>query len=208
MTGCCRRRRCRRCLPSSISSRAPTVRPVHPSIAPDRRCLGSARQGDEIYAATLQDTTAGGAAPETWLRNGGLCRLPRRQGRRDQALSVLDQAEPCAGQAGNRGTSRQDRKGEKIEPFVAGPSEGASEILLDSPPRLTRRRRAVRSSLSAIRSGAEAQQRRCLVQLAAVSEQLKDGEGYRPLSPDHGQLAVEGAFGPATRPQPRRSRPA
>ncbi|TIQ40578.1 MAG: hypothetical protein E5X47_32610, partial [Mesorhizobium sp.] len=68
--------------------------------------------------------------------------------------------------------------GDKIEPLVATPADGASEILLDLATALNRGggEPFVRLYLQyalALKPDSDA----ALVQLAAVAEQLKDGEG-------------------------------
>lgn len=141
---------------------------------------GLPEKADAIYAATLQDTATGSAAPETWMRNAqAYASFLARKGDKDKALSVLDQAEAFAsGKVEISALRDKITKGEKIEPFVAGPSDGASEILLDLATALNRGggEPFVRLYLQyalALRPDSDA----ALVQLAAVSEQLKDGEG-------------------------------
>ncbi|CAN7417807.1 tetratricopeptide repeat protein [Mesorhizobium amorphae] len=141
---------------------------------------GLPEKADQIYAATLADTAAGGAAPETWMRNAqAYASFLSRRGEKAKALSVLDQAEAFA-PGKLEITTLRDRinKGDKIEPLVAGPSEGASEILLDLATALNRGggEPFVRLYLQyalALKPNSDA----ALVQLAAVAEQLKDGEG-------------------------------
>lgn len=141
---------------------------------------GQSEKADAIYAATLADTTAGGASPETWMRNAqAYASFLVRKGDKDKALSVLDQAEAFSpGKLEIAALRDRISKGEKIEPFVAGPSDGASEILLDLATALNRGggEPFVRLYLQyalALKPESDA----ALVQLAAVSEQLKDGEG-------------------------------
>jgi Flp pilus assembly protein TadD len=155
---------------------------------------GMSEKADQIYAATLADTAAGGAAPETWMRNAqAYASFLARKGDKAMALSVLDQAEAFA-PGKLEITTLRDRinKGDKIEPLVAGPSDGASEILLDLATALNRGggEPFVRLYLQyalALRPDSDA----ALVQLAAVAEQLKDGEGaialYRRI-PDSSPL--------------------
>ncbi|MER8438428.1 tetratricopeptide repeat protein [Mesorhizobium sp. M1312] len=141
---------------------------------------GRPEKADAIYAATLQDTATGSAAPETWMRNAqAYAAFLARKGDKDKALSVLDQAEAFApGKVEISALRDRISKGEEVEPFVAGPSDGASEILLDLATALNRGggEPFVRLYLQyalALRPDSDA----ALVQLAAVSEQLKDGEG-------------------------------
>lgn len=141
---------------------------------------GLPEKADAIYAATLADTATGGAAPETWMRNAqAYASFLARKGDKDKALSVLDQAEAFApGKVEISALRDKITKGEKIEPFVAGPSDGASEVLLDLATALNRGggepfvRLYLRYAL-ALKPDSDA----ALVQLAAVAEQLKDGEG-------------------------------
>jgi tetratricopeptide (TPR) repeat protein len=155
---------------------------------------GLPEKADAIYAATLQDTATGAAAPETWMRNAqAYASFLARKGDKDKALSVLDQAEAFApGKVEISALRNKVTKGEKIEPFVSGPSDGASEILLDLATALNRGggEPFVRLYLQyalALKPDSDA----ALVQLAAVSEQLKDGEGaiafYRRI-PDSSPL--------------------
>ncbi|ESX83150.1 MULTISPECIES: tetratricopeptide repeat protein [unclassified Mesorhizobium] len=137
-------------------------------------------RADALYTATLQDTAAGGAAPETWMRNAqAYASFLARKGDKAKALSVLDQAETFApGKVEIAALRDKINKGERIQPFAAGPSDGASEILLDLATALNRGggEPFVRLYLQyalALRPDNDA----ALVQLAAVAEQLKDGEG-------------------------------
>ncbi|MER8961867.1 tetratricopeptide repeat protein [Mesorhizobium sp. M0701] len=137
-------------------------------------------RADALYTAIVQDTAAGGAAPETWMRNAqAYASFLARKGDKAKALSVLDKAEAFApGKVEIAALRDKINKGEKIEPFVAGPSDGASEILLDLATALNRGggEPFVRLYLQyalALRPDNDA----ALVQLAAVAEQLKDGEG-------------------------------
>ncbi|MER8630099.1 tetratricopeptide repeat protein [Mesorhizobium opportunistum] len=151
-------------------------------------------KAEAIYAATMQDTAAGGAAPETWMRNAqAYASFLARKGDKDKAVSVLDQAEAFSPGKLEIVTLRDKiAKGDKIAPFVSGPSDGASEILLDLATALNRGggEPFVRLYLQyalALRPDSDA----ALVQLAAVAEQLKDGEGaialYRRI-PDSSPL--------------------
>ncbi|TPJ43181.1 tetratricopeptide repeat protein [Mesorhizobium sp. B2-5-4] len=155
---------------------------------------GMPEKAEAIYAATMQDTTAGGAAPETWMRNAqAYASFLARKGDKAKAISVLDQAEAFSpGKLEIVALRDRISKGEKIAPFVSGPSDGASEILLDLATALNRGggEPFVRLYLQyalALKPDSDA----ALVQLAAVAEQLKDGEGaialYRRI-PDSSPL--------------------
>ncbi|RWF49354.1 MAG: tetratricopeptide repeat protein [Mesorhizobium sp.] len=151
-------------------------------------------KAEAIYAATMQDTAAGGAAPETWMRNAqAYASFLARKGDKAKAISVLDQAEAFSpGKLEIVALRATISKGDKIAPFVSGPSDGASEILLDLATALNRGggEPFVRLYLQyalALKPDSDA----ALVQLAAVAEQLKDGEGaialYRRI-PDSSPL--------------------
>ncbi|UCI32507.1 tetratricopeptide repeat protein [Mesorhizobium sp. B4-1-4] len=151
-------------------------------------------KAEAIYAATLQDTAAGGAAPETWMRNSqAYASFLARKGDKAKAISVLNQAEAFSpGKLEIVALRDRIAKGDKIAPFVSGPSDGASEILLDLATALNRGggEPFVRLYLQyalALKPDSDA----ALVQLAAVAEQLKDGEGaialYRRI-PDSSPL--------------------
>ncbi|MBZ9995360.1 tetratricopeptide repeat protein [Mesorhizobium sp. BH1-1-4] len=151
-------------------------------------------KAEAIYAATMQDTAAGGAAPETWMRNAqAYASFLARKGDKAKAMSVLDQAEAFSpGKLEIVALRDRIGKGDKIAPFVSGPSDGASEILLDLATALNRGggEPFVRLYLQyalALKPDSDA----ALVQLAAVAEQLKDGEGaialYRRI-PDSSPL--------------------
>ncbi|TPL73398.1 tetratricopeptide repeat protein [Mesorhizobium sp. B2-3-15] len=155
---------------------------------------GMPEKAEAIYAATMQDTTAGGAAPETWMRNAqAYASFLARKGDKAKAMSVLDQAEAFSpGKLEIVALRDRISKGNKIAPFVSGPSDGASEILLDLATALNRGggEPFVRLYLQyalALKPDSDA----ALVQLAAVAEQLKNGEGaialYRRI-PDSSPL--------------------
>ncbi|MBZ9722687.1 tetratricopeptide repeat protein [Mesorhizobium sp. CO1-1-11] len=155
---------------------------------------GMPEKAEAIYAATMQDTTAGGAAPETWMRNAqAYASFLARKGDKAKAMSVLDQAEAFSpGKLEIVALRDRISKGDKIAPFVFGPSDGASEILLDLATALNRGggEPFVRLYLQyalALKPDSDA----ALVQLAAVAEQLKNGEGaialYRRI-PDSSPL--------------------
>ncbi len=151
-------------------------------------------KAEAIYAATMQDTTAGGAAPETWMRNAqAYASFLARKGDKAKAISVLDQAEAFS-PGKLEIVSLRDRiaKGDKIAPsFPVRPTVLPKSCSI-SPPRSTVAAAStfVRLYLQyalALRPDSDA----ALVQLAAVAEQLKDGEGaialYRRI-PDSSPL--------------------
>ncbi len=140
---------------------------------------GLSDKADEAYAATVKNTSAGGASPETWLRCAeAYASFLARKGDKDKALSILDQAEGfVSGKPEITALREQITRGEKPQPLVANASEGASEILLDLATALNRGggEPFVRLYLEyalALRPDSDA----ALVQLAGVAEQMKDGE--------------------------------
>ncbi|MGB3536743.1 MAG: tetratricopeptide repeat protein [Mesorhizobium sp.] len=140
---------------------------------------GLTDKADAAYSATVGNVAAGGAAPETWLRCAqSYASFLARKGDKDKALSILDQAETFApGKIEITALRDKITKGEKVEPLVAGPSDGAAEILLDLATALNRGggEPFVRLYLEyalALKPDNDA----ALVQLASVAEQLKDSE--------------------------------
>jgi len=140
---------------------------------------GLTDKAGEIYDETIKDTAAGSAAPETWMRCAeAYASFLARQGDKDKALAVLDQAEGfAAGKPEIVALREEITKGGKPEPLVASPADGASEILLDLATALNRGggEPFVRLYLEyalALKPDSDA----ALMQLAAVAEQLKDGK--------------------------------
>lgn len=140
---------------------------------------GLTDKADAAYSSTVQNVAAGGAAPETWLRCAqSYAGFLARKGEKEKALSILDQAETFApGKIEILALRDKITKGEKVEPLVAGPSEGAAEILLDLATVLNRGggEAFVRLYLEyalALTPNNDA----ALIQLASVAEQLKDSE--------------------------------
>jgi len=133
----------------------------------------------EAYKATVDNTAAGGAAPETWLRSAeAYARFLAREGRKDEALAVLDQSEAfVTGRAEIEALRERIEKGEEIAPMVSGPADGAAEILINLATALNRGggEPFVRLYLEyalALKPNSDV----ALVQLAGVAEQMKDGE--------------------------------
>lgn len=133
----------------------------------------------EAYEATVKNSAAAGAAPETWLRCvESYARFLARNGEKDKALEALDQAETfVSGKVEITALREQISKGDKIEPLVADPAEGAAEILINLATALNRGggEPFVRLYLEyalALKPNSDT----ALVQLAAVAEQQRDGE--------------------------------
>ncbi|MEO9340015.1 tetratricopeptide repeat protein [Mesorhizobium sp. SB112] len=101
---------------------------------------GMKKQADEAYTATIDNVAAGSAAPETWLRAAeSYAIFLSRQGEKDKALAVISKAEEFAsGRLPLIALREKIEKGEKIEPLIANPSDGASEILLNLSAALNR----------------------------------------------------------------------
>lgn len=140
---------------------------------------GKTDKADAAYAEAIANTSAGGAAPETWMRAAqAYATFLARKGDKDKALSVLKQAEEFGpGKVEIVALRDKITKGEKPEPLVANPSDGASEILLNLATALNRGggEPFVRLYLEyalALKPDSDV----VLVQLAAVAEQLKDGD--------------------------------
>ena len=133
----------------------------------------------DAFKAVAGNPTAAGAAPETWLRAveayaGHLARAGKKQ----DALAVIDAADQVFT---NRVQLVELRKrieaGAKIAQLVPGPSDGASEVLLNLGSALNRGggegfvRLYLRMAL-ALRPDSDA----ALIQLAGVAEQMRNPE--------------------------------
>ncbi|MBL8577388.1 MAG: tetratricopeptide repeat protein [Mesorhizobium sp.] len=134
---------------------------------------------DRSYRAALDDVANGGAAPDAWLRAAeSYAGFLARQGKKDEALAVLEKADEFA--SGRLPIlSLRDRimKGDTIAPIVATPSEGASEHLMVLASALNRGggEPFVRLYLQlalALRPDSD----QTLIQLAGVAEQQQDSE--------------------------------
>ncbi|NGN40454.1 tetratricopeptide repeat protein [Mesorhizobium sp. CGMCC 1.15528] len=140
---------------------------------------GNAKEADKIYSETIDNVAAGGAAPETWLRAAeAYAGFLAGRGEKDKALAVLDKADEFAtGRLPLMALREKINKGDKISPLVAGPADGASEILLDLASALNRGggEPFVRLYLQyalALKHDSDA----VLLQLAAVAEQQENAE--------------------------------
>jgi tetratricopeptide (TPR) repeat protein len=140
---------------------------------------GLTEKADEAYDATVHNTAAGGAAPETWMRAAqSYASFLARRGDKDKALEILRQADLfAAGKPEIAALREKIEKGDKIEPLVRNPADGAAEILIDLATALNRGggEPFVRLYLEyalALRPDSDV----ALIQLAAVAEQLKDSQ--------------------------------
>lgn len=140
---------------------------------------GQKDKAAEAYKSTLENMAAGGAAPETWLRNAeAYARFLAREGKKDEALAVLDKSEEfVTGRTEIEALRESIGKGEEIAPMVASPADGASEILVNLATALNRGggEPFVRLYLEyalALKPDSDI----ALVQIAGVAEQMKDSE--------------------------------
>ncbi len=140
---------------------------------------GQKDKAAEAYKSTLENMAAGGAAPETWLRNAeAYARFLAREGRKNEALAVLDKSEEfVTGRTEIEALRESIGKGEEIAPMVANPADGASEILVNLATALNRGggEPFVRLYLEyalALKPDSDI----ALVQIAGVAEQMKDSE--------------------------------
>ena len=101
---------------------------------------GLTEQADAAYQTTLEDVSAGSAAPDSWLRAAeAYAAFLVRQNKTDAALAVLDRSEEFAsGRLPVAVLRDKIGKNEPIPPLVAGPAEGASEVLLNLAAALNR----------------------------------------------------------------------
>jgi len=140
---------------------------------------GQKDKAADAYKSTLENMAAGGAAPETWLRNAeAYARFLAREGRKDEALAVLDKSEEfVTGRTEIEALRESIGKGEEIAPMVASPADGASEILVNLATALNRGggEPFVRLYLEyalALKPDSDI----ALMQIAGVAEQMKDSE--------------------------------
>ncbi|HEY6632165.1 MAG TPA: tetratricopeptide repeat protein, partial [Rhizobiaceae bacterium] len=88
---------------------------------------------EAAFRSTMEDTAAASSAPETWLRAAeAYASFLARRDRRDEALSVIGQAEEVApGRLPLAALRKKIEDGAKVSRLVSGPAEGASEVLLN-----------------------------------------------------------------------------
>jgi tetratricopeptide (TPR) repeat protein len=101
---------------------------------------GMNAEADKAYKATVDDITAGSAAPETWLRAAeAYAGFLAREGKKDEALKVLDRSDEFSvGRPAVAELRAEIGKGMPIPPLVQGPTEGATEIFLNLGTALNR----------------------------------------------------------------------
>lgn len=95
---------------------------------------------EAAYAETVANQAAGAAAPETYLRVAeGQARMLAREGRKAEALAVLDQADAFAANRPSIVMLRETiEAGGPVEPLIATPAEGAAEALYNLGAALNR----------------------------------------------------------------------
>jgi len=140
---------------------------------------GLNEKAGEIYKATFDNSALGSAAPETWMRNAvSYASFLSRQGDKDAALEALARADLFApGKPEIAALREKIEKGEKVAAPLRNCDDGAAEILIDLATALNRGggEPFVRLYLEyalALRPDSDI----ALIQLAAVSEQLKDSQ--------------------------------
>ncbi len=136
-------------------------------------------RADAAYQRSVEDLSAGGAAPDTWLRAAeAYAGFLARQGKKDAALAVLDRADEFApGRVPLAVMRDRINKGQPTPKMVQTPAEGASELLLDLATALNRGggESFVRLYLQlalALKPDSDV----VLVQLAGVAEQQQKAE--------------------------------
>jgi tetratricopeptide (TPR) repeat protein len=97
-------------------------------------------EATKAYAATIDNVSAGSAAPETWLRAAeAYAGFLVRQGKKDEALKVLDKSDEFSvGRLPVAELRDRINKGMPVPPLVQGPTEGATEIFLNLGTALNR----------------------------------------------------------------------
>jgi len=140
---------------------------------------GLNEKAGEIYKATFDNSALGSAAPGTWMRNAlAYASFLSRQGDKDAALEALARADLFApGKPEIAALREKIEKGEKVAAPLRNCDDGAAEILIDLATALNRGggEPFVRLYLEyalALRPDSDI----ALIQLAAVSEQLKDSQ--------------------------------
>jgi tetratricopeptide (TPR) repeat protein/LysM repeat protein len=140
---------------------------------------GMTGEAEKAYQAAFDNVSAGGAAPETWIRVAeAYAGYLAARGDKDKAIEVLDKAEEFStGRVPLVALREKIEKGQPISRLVAGPADGASEILLNLGAALNRGggEPFVRLYLQyalALKPDSDI----VLLQLAAVAEQQEQAE--------------------------------
>lgn len=101
---------------------------------------GMTGEAEKAYQAAFDNVSAGGAAPETWIRVAeAYAGFLAQRGDKDKAIEVLDKAEEFStGRVPLVALREKIEKGQPVSRLVAGPADGASEILLNLGAALNR----------------------------------------------------------------------
>jgi tetratricopeptide (TPR) repeat protein len=155
---------------------------------------GLTEEADTAYSATVSNVSAGAAAPEVLLRAmESYVSFLSRQGRTDDAIAVLDQAESfVSGRVTIEALREKVEAGEDIPPLLADEAAGASEILLNLATALNRGggESFVRLYLQ-YALALQPQSDAILIQLAGIAEQQQRAEeaiGY------YGRISADSPF--------------
>jgi len=152
---------------------------------------GDKEEAAKAYRALVEDADGAATAPDTYLRGAeAYARFLAREGRKADALAVLDQAEESApGRVTLAAIRERIGKGEAVGRAVETPADGAAEMLLNMAAALNRGggEPFVRLYLNlalVLRPGDD----EALVQLAAAAEDEGKGEAaielYRRIPAD------------------------
>ncbi|NGO50901.1 tetratricopeptide repeat protein [Allomesorhizobium camelthorni] len=101
---------------------------------------GMTGEAEKAYQAAFDNVSAGGAAPETWIRVAeAYAGFLAQRGDKDKAIEVLDKAEEFStGRVPLVALREKIEKGQPVSRLVADPADGASEILLNLGAALNR----------------------------------------------------------------------
>lgn len=101
---------------------------------------GMKAEATKAYNETIDDITAGSAAPETWLRAAeAYAGFLAREGKKAEALKVLDKSDEFSvGRPAVAELRGKIDQGMPVPPLVQGPTEGGMEILLNLGTALNR----------------------------------------------------------------------
>ena len=133
----------------------------------------------EAYEASLNDVSAGGAAPETWLRSAeSYARFLDRKGKKKEAIDVLNRIDQFSvGRVPVAVLRKEIESGKPVSRLVDGPVDGASEVLLDLGSALNRSGGEVFVKLYLqLARALEPNSDVVLLQLASVAEQQNNSE--------------------------------
>jgi tetratricopeptide (TPR) repeat protein/LysM repeat protein len=149
----------------------------HKALIADNAGLGA--EAGKAYQATIDNVSAGGAAPETWVRAAeAYAGFLVRQGDKDKALEILSKADELVRGRLPIAALREDiEKGRPVPQLIAGPTAGSTEVLLDLATALNHGggETFVRLYLQ-YALALEPRNDQALIQLASLAEQQKNAE--------------------------------